>query len=172
MSGKFPNLSWWLWSGTKKDAKKLQNNSSLKSSSKSNDLELDSRKISAVGGGNSGVNSRRVRKKGRNRKDQKIDKGCDSAVVPFDGGRSSSDSESDGSDWSIGWSEPHASGFLSEDEIDSGFGVLVRCYGRTYAPKMENGKNNVGNNAHDSNSYEADSQKHIDRWLSTLQGGS
>ncbi|KAK9750341.1 hypothetical protein RND81_02G189200 [Saponaria officinalis] len=164
MSGKFPNLSWWLWSGKKKDAKKSQNKSSLKPSSKSNDLELDFYKDPAVGG----VNSKRVRRKGRNREGGKIDKEYGSVVVPFDGVGSSSDSESDGSDWSIGWSEPHAPGFLSEDEIDSGFGVLVRCYGRTYATKTDVSKKSP----HDANVYKADNQKHIDRWLSTLQGGS
>nr|GMC67525.1 Amelogenin, X like [Ipomoea batatas] len=37
-------------------------------------------------------------------------------------------SESDDSDWSIGWLEPHAPDFQSDDEADNSFAVLVPCY--------------------------------------------
>ncbi|KAF5206608.1 hypothetical protein FRX31_003812 [Thalictrum thalictroides] len=40
-------------------------------------------------------------------------------------------SESDNSDWSIGWMEPHAPGFQTNDGMDSSFAVLVPCYGHS-----------------------------------------
>nr|CAD1845158.1 unnamed protein product [Ananas comosus var. bracteatus] len=38
--------------------------------------------------------------------------------------------DSDGSDWSVGWLEPHAHEFQCETESDSSFAVLVPCYRR------------------------------------------
>ncbi|XP_074309429.1 uncharacterized protein LOC141643928 [Silene latifolia] len=171
MSGKFPNLSWWLWSGKKKDGK-LQNKSSLNSSAKSNERELDLLNYD-VGGGKLGSSSKRVSRKRPSREAGNIDKEHDSVVVPSDGGGYSSDSESDSSDWSIGWSEPHAPGFLSEDEMDGGFGVLVRCYGRTCEEKPDSNKNSLGSISRVPDVYVTDNhQKHIERWLSSLQGGN
>jgi len=168
MSGKFPNLSRWLWKGKKRDVKS-QNKSSLILKSESNEVESDLLNYPAVGGSKVGFSSKRVRRKGRSREQGKIDKEHDSVVVPSDGGAagSSSSSESDDSDWSIGWSEPHAPGFLSDDEIDSGFGVLVRCYG-----KPDSIKNGVGGKSHVPDLHVSDSQKHMERWLSSLQNGS
>lgn len=147
MSIAFPNLSWWLWSGKKKDAK-LQKGSSLNSSPELNVLELDVLKFSGISETESKLasKSRRVRRKWHRQEGGKIDMEHDGVLVPSDGG-CSSDSDSDASDWSIGWSEPHASGFLSEDEIDGGFGVLVRCYGRGSGGKQDFRKNARDNNA-------------------------
>ncbi|KNA08942.1 hypothetical protein SOVF_158120 [Spinacia oleracea] len=169
MSVTLPNLSWWLWSGKKKDAK-LQKGSSLNSSPELNVVELDLLKFPGISGagGNLASNSRRVRRKW-SQDDGKIDKEHDVVLVPSDGGYSS-DSDSDASDWSIGWSEPHASGFLSEDEIDGGFGVLVRCYGRGSGAKQDYRKNNSDNNVNVPELYSADSKKSMERWLSSLQG--
>ena len=50
---------------------------------------------------------------------------------------------SDASDWS----EPHASRFLSEDEMEVGFCVLVRCYGPRSKGNQDHGKDITGNNA-------------------------
>ncbi|XP_021727079.1 uncharacterized protein LOC110694207 [Chenopodium quinoa] len=166
MSLTFPNLSWWLWSGKKKDAK-LKKESSLDSSS---ELNVDVLKFPAISGtgGNLGSNSRRGRRKGRAQEGGKVDKEHDVVLVPSDGG-GTSDNESDASDWSIGWSEPHASGFLSEDEIDGGFGVLVRCYGRGSGGNQDRRKNSVVNNANVPELYSADGEKYMERWLSSLQ---
>lgn len=51
-----------------------------------------------------------------------------------------SGSESDESDWSIGWSEPLGSNFQSNDN-DDGFAVLVPCY--THGCKKIEGSKNV-----------------------------
>ncbi|CAO2828562.1 unnamed protein product [Amaranthus hypochondriacus] len=162
MSVKFPNLSWWLWSGKKKDAK-LHKRSSIKSSPKLNMMEVDMVKFPAVNG------TEKVRRKRRCYEEGKIDKELNVVLVSSDGG-CSSDSESDSSDWSIGWSEPHAPGFLSEDEIDGGFGVLVRCYGNFSGSKQDHGKDFPDGNANAPTLYSADSKKYMERWLSSLQG--
>ncbi|KAJ8447616.1 hypothetical protein Cgig2_031670 [Carnegiea gigantea] len=146
MSLAFPNLSWWLWSGKRKEGK-LHNGSSLNSSNESNVLELDVLKFPVAGGNNVASDSRRVRRKWRSQEQGKIDKEYDVVLVPSDGGHFSDSESADDSDWSIGWSEPHAPGFLSEDEIDGGFGVLVPCYGRGrgHGGKRGGEKNRLGN---------------------------
>jgi hypothetical protein len=37
-------------------------------------------------------------------------------------------SDSNDSDWSIGWLEPHAPDFLGDVDADDSFAVLVPCY--------------------------------------------
>lgn len=81
-------------------------------------------------------------------------------MVPSDG-TCLSRSESDDSDWSIGWLEPHGSGFLSEDdEADNSFAVLVPCY-RSGCKEIAEGPNVRFLSAIKacSNDYEAESKK-------------
>ena len=77
-----------------------------------------------------------------------MDREYDVVLVPSDGGCVSG-SESDDSDWSIGWLEPHGPGFPSDDESDNSFAVLVPCYGRDCGTRVEdptsNFLNGVGN---------------------------
>lgn len=72
---------------------------------------------------------RRVRRKWGRCEEGKIDREYDVVFVFFDGG-CFFDCELDDFDWFIGWSEFYVFGFLSEDEIEGGFGVFVFCYGR------------------------------------------
>lgn len=165
MSVAFPNLSWWLWSGKKIDAKLPKRSSSLNSPPEFDGMELDMVKFPVI---NVASNSRRSRRKFCSQEERKVDKDLDVVLVSSDGG-CSSESESDSSDWSIGWSEPHGSGFLSEDEIEGGFGVLVRCYG-----SRSGGKQDAGNDFRDSNGivpevFSADNKKYMEQWLSSLQ---
>ena len=73
--------------------------------------------------------SRRIKKKWHSREERKVDRARehDAVVVPADG-VCLSGSDSDDSDWSIGWLEPHGPDFLSDDETDDSFAVLVHCY--------------------------------------------
>ncbi|EPS74152.1 hypothetical protein M569_00605, partial [Genlisea aurea] len=66
--------------------------------------------------------TRRNWKKNNNSRKGKIDADYDLVLVPSDG-VSFSGSESDDSDWSVGWLEPSFHG----DDDDS-FAVLVPCY--------------------------------------------
>lgn len=73
--------------------------------------------------------NRKVKKKWKSREERnrRIDKEYDVVLVPSDG-VCLSGSESDESDWSIGWLEPHAPDFQSDDEANDSFAVLVPCY--------------------------------------------
>lgn len=71
-----------------------------------------------------------------------IDREYDLVLVPSDGGCLSG-SESDDSDWSIGWLEPHASDFLCDDEGETSFAVLVPCYGRGRTEVVDDSSNRV-----------------------------
>ncbi|KAK2977978.1 hypothetical protein RJ640_023516 [Escallonia rubra] len=128
MAVAFTPLSWWLWSGKHQDPKN-SNGSPLNSSPDMGLLELDTLKFPLVHGGDMTSSNRKVKRKWPSRGERKIDKEYDVVVVPSDGGCVSG-SESDDSDWSIGWLEPHGPGFHSDDDSDDSFAVLVPCYGR------------------------------------------
>lgn len=70
----------------------------------------------------------RRRKVAPKRNQKTVDPEFDLVIVPADG-ISMSGSESDVSDWSVGWFEPHHNGFTTENEIEDSFAVLVPCYG-------------------------------------------
>lgn len=132
MAVSFTHLSWWLWSG-KHQEPKITTKSTLNSSPDHVGLwELDTLKFPLVHGGNRTSTSRRVKRKWTSRKERKIDREYDVVLVPSDGGCVSG-SESDDSDWSIGWLEPHGPGFHDDEESDDSFAVLVPCYGRGHA---------------------------------------
>ncbi|XP_019455004.1 PREDICTED: uncharacterized protein LOC109356120 [Lupinus angustifolius] len=167
MAVAFTNLSRWLWSG-KHQEPRTPNVSSINSSADSNVWESDNLRFPLVRQENAGSSSRRVRRKWRSREDRKIDREFDVVLVPSDGGCVSG-SESDDSDWSIGWLEPHGPGFPSDDETDNSFAVLVPCYGRDSGRMVEGPKSNlpssVGNFPH---SYSDESKKYVENWLSSL----
>lgn len=148
MAVAFTNLSWWLWSG-KHQEPRIPNGSSVNSSSSDLNMWGESEVmrfplVHANMGGTSSSSSRRVKRKWHSREERKkIDREYDVVLVPSDGGCVSG-SESDDSDWSIGWLEPHGPGFPSDDETtDNSFAVLVPCYGRDYGRMEEDTKGNL-----------------------------
>ncbi|KAJ7958915.1 Ribosomal RNA small subunit methyltransferase A [Quillaja saponaria] len=157
------NLSWWLWSG-KHQEPKISNGSSINPSADSSIWESDALRFPLVKGADT-TSSRRVKRKWHSREERKIDREYDVVLVPSDGGCVSG-SESDDSDWSIGWLEPHGPGFPSDDETDNSFAVLVPCYGHGYGGMVEDAKNiifsNVGN-------FTDESTKYMEQWLTSLQ---
>jgi len=140
MSVAFTNLSWWLWSG-KHEEPRISNGSSINSSADSNLWESDVLRFPLVQT-NMGSSSRKVKRKWHSREERKVDREYDVVLVPSDGGCVSG-SESNDSDWSIGWLEPHGPGFPSDDEADNSFAVLVPCYGRDYGRIVEDPKSNL-----------------------------
>jgi hypothetical protein len=143
MSVAFTNLSWWLWSG-KHQEPRISKGSSINSSTDLNMLESEVMRFPLVQT-NIGSSSRKVKRKWNSREERKVDREYDVVLVPSDGGCVSG-SESDDSDWSIGWMEPHGPGFPSDDETDNSFAVLVPCYGRDFGGRIEEGtKNNLLN---------------------------
>ncbi|XP_060957790.1 uncharacterized protein LOC115698003 isoform X1 [Cannabis sativa] len=135
------NLSWWSWSGKHQESR-LCNGSSLSSSPELGTWESDALKFPLVKRSNVSSPSRKVKRKWHSREERKIDREYDVVIVPSDGGCVSG-SESDNSDWSIGWLEPHGPEFQSDDEIDNSFAVLVPCYGRGLQEMVTDTKNNI-----------------------------
>ncbi|XP_059631251.1 uncharacterized protein LOC132274101 [Cornus florida] len=166
----FTHLSWWLWSG-KQQEPKISEGASLNTSSDWGLWESDAVKFPLVNVGNVVSSSRRVKPKWRSREERKIDREYDVVLVPSDGGCVSG-SDSDDSDWSIGWLEPHGPGFQSDEESEDSFAVLVPCYGHGH------GREDLDKNSRDYFSdtignipdiYATESKKYMEQWLSSLQ---
>lgn len=164
----FPNLSWWLRNGKHQETK-ISNGSSLNSSPDSGLWESDNLKFPLVGRANVASSSRKVKRKWQSREERKIDTEYDVVLVPSDGGCVSG-SESDDSDYSIGWLEPHGSGFQSDDDADNSFAVLVPCYGHVQDDLVEDmTKNFLGAIVNIPDNYSDESKKYMEQWLSSLQ---
>ncbi|KAG1326987.1 hypothetical protein COCNU_01G009210 [Cocos nucifera] len=112
--------------------------------------------------------SRRIKRKWHSREERRIDREYDIVLVPSDGGCMSG-SESDDSDWSIGWLEPHAPDFQSENETENSFAVLVPCYGRGHCEQPERLKTHVLGAGDVMDGNLSDAKNYIERWLSSLQ---
>ncbi|CAK7347264.1 unnamed protein product [Dovyalis caffra] len=142
MAVAFTNLSWWLWSG-KHQEPRISNGSSLNTRPDSDLWESsDTLKFPLVRRTSVASSSRRVKRKWHSREERKIDREYDVVLVPSDGGCFSG-TESDDSDYSIGWLEPHGPEFQSDDDTDNSFAVLVPCYGRVQDNVFEDSKNNL-----------------------------
>ncbi|KAG6514050.1 hypothetical protein ZIOFF_024389 [Zingiber officinale] len=137
MAVAFTRFSCWIWGG--KDHKSP--NSSLSSSPDfpAGFRELDNLKFPPVDGPRVRSNSRKIKKKWQSREERRIDKEYDIVLVPSDG-VCMSGSETEDSDWSIGWLEPHAPDFQSNSEVENSFSVLVRCYCRGRCEQAESSK--------------------------------
>lgn len=136
----FTRFSCWIWGGKDRQSSK----SSLSSSSElpPGFMEPDYLKFPPANGPKIRSNSRNIKKKRQSREERRMDKEYDIVLVPSDG-VCMSESESDESDWSIGWSEPHAPDFQSDSETESSFAVLVRCYGRGRSEQAHSSKTHV-----------------------------
>ncbi|XP_010664413.1 uncharacterized protein LOC100855091 [Vitis vinifera] len=169
MSVSLTHLSWWLWSGKHQEPKRLSNGSSLNSSQDSGLWEPDALKFPLVKGANMTSTSRRTKRKWQSREERKIDREYDVVLVPSDAGCVSG-SESDDSDWSIGWLEPHGPEFQSDDELDGSFAVLVPCYGRGRNDVVEDANKKIFSTIGNiPDGYSAENGKYMEQWLSSLQ---
>lgn len=137
MAVAFTRFSCWIWSGKDRESSK----SSLSSSSEfvPGFREPDCLKFPPANGPKIRSNSRKIKKKWQSREERRMDKEYDIVLVPSDG-VCMSGSESDDSDWSIGWLEPHAPDFQSGSETENSFAVLVRCYGRGRSEQAQSSK--------------------------------
>ncbi|KAL6993210.1 hypothetical protein U1Q18_011327 [Sarracenia purpurea var. burkii] len=168
MAVSLTRFSWLMWGG--KDKEPVSNGSSLNSSSDwgLGSREVDNMKFASVKGPKFASSTRKVKRKWQSREERRIDKEYDVVLVPSDG-VCLSGSESDDSDWSIGWLEPHAPDFQSDDEADDSFAVLVPCY-RHDCKVLEEGPNSKFLSAIKTlpNEY-ADGSKYVEQWLSSLR---
>ncbi|KAK9670672.1 hypothetical protein RND81_13G217000 [Saponaria officinalis] len=169
-------FQWWgipLWGGKEKE--RVHNLSSKGSSPNSSSgynshgwsvRESDSVKFPLK----KGVSSpRRIKKKWHSREERRIDREHDIVVVPNDG-VSLSESESEDSDWSIGWLEPHGHDFLSDDETDDSFAVLVPCYRNNVRGRVGEPSSQLLNVIqHVTNEHFSEGKNLMDQWLSSLR---
>lgn len=110
--------------------------------------------------------SRRIKRKWQSREERRgIDREYDMVIVPSDGGCISG-SDSEDSDWAIGWLEPHGSDF--DGDAESSFAVLVPCYGRGRCDNVEGVKNGVLGAVRPQNMLFSDDKDSIEQWLSSL----
>lgn len=167
MAVAFTNISWWLWSGKHQDPK-TSNRSSLYSSADLALWESDAIKFPLANGSNVRSSSKRAKRKWPSREERKIDREYDVVLVPSDGGCVSG-SESDDSDWSVGWLEPHGPDFQSDDDLDDSFAVLVPCYGRGRVDTDKNIKKLQGTIGVVPDIFASETNKYLEQWISSLQ---
>ncbi|KAL5714390.1 hypothetical protein ACHQM5_016357 [Ranunculus cassubicifolius] len=149
----FTNLSCKLFRGKAQEPNTLSTNSI----NSSIDLSLALKEIETISISNVNIRSKPRRTSTPKRKwsSRKERRGVDMVeydvvLVPSDGGYCLSGSESDGSDWSTGWVEPHGPEFQKDDD---GFAVLVPCYGNIGRKKVGNGSNGQLSGAEFTNVY-------------------
>ncbi|XP_021714008.1 uncharacterized protein LOC110682082 [Chenopodium quinoa] len=160
-----------LWGGKEE----TENVSSVRASNSMPDYgfgvrEIDSVKFplkgTRIASSSSSSTPRKIKKKWHSREERKIEREHDVVMVPNDG-VCLSGSESDDSDWSIGWLEPHGPDFLSDDETDDSFAVLVPCYRRG---PVEGPNTQFLNTIKNLTSEPFTEGKNLmDQWLSSLQ---
>ncbi|KAL5556560.1 hypothetical protein UlMin_038796 [Ulmus minor] len=126
MAVSLTRFSCWWWGS--KDKEPVPNGSSINSSLEWGFglREPEILQFSSVRRTKLSSTRRKVKRKWQSREERRVDREFDIVLVSSDGGCLSG-SESDGSDVSIGWMEPHGNGFQTDDE-DNGFAVLVPCY--------------------------------------------
>ncbi|CAM8936510.1 unnamed protein product [Rhodiola kirilowii] len=169
MSMTFTPLSWLSWRGKYRQSK-VSNGSSSSTTQDPGLWELDTVKFPIANGNNIDSSSRRVKKKWNSREERKLDKDYDIVLVPHDGGCVSG-TESDDSDWSIGWSEPHGPEFQNhDDESNNSFAVIVPIYGRGVHNVADRPQIKIlGPTGNFSDGLPAESKKYMEQWLSSLQ---
>ncbi|XP_057448564.1 uncharacterized protein LOC130740081 [Lotus japonicus] len=164
MAISLPRFPWWFWSGKEKEP--VPSGSSLNSSSMKK--EGEARKFESLV---KGTKIAKVKKKWQSREERRVDREYDVVLVPSDGGGCLSDSESEGSDWSIGWLEPHGSDFQSDDdESDGSFAVLVPCY-RPGCKEVVEASNDELLSAIKNlpNEFSSAGNNYMEQWLANLQ---
>lgn len=143
----------WLWLGGK-EKEKVSNGPVMNSLNTLGDwgiglrAEPENLKFYSVKGvdGRMPSSAGKVKRKWKSREERgsRVDKEYDVVLVPSDG-VCLSGSESDDSDWSIGWLEPHAPDFQSDDDVDDSFAVLVPCYRHDFREVNEGGEETMAN---------------------------
>ncbi|CAA3025486.1 Hypothetical predicted protein [Olea europaea subsp. europaea] len=179
MALSFSRFSWWLLGGKEKE--QVSNGSSINPINSLGDWglrgESENLKFYSVKGASrrmpSSSSTRKVKRKWKSRDERRIEKEYDVVLVPSDGVCLSA-SESDDSDWSIGWLEPHSSDFLGDVDADDSFAVLVPCY-RHDCKELEKQEMEVPNKQFFSAmknlpyEYSAEGKVYMEQWLSSLQ---
>ncbi|CAL1395454.1 unnamed protein product [Linum trigynum] len=78
--------------------------------------------------------------------------------------------ESDDSDYSIGWLEPHGPGFQSGEDTDGSFAVLVPCYGHAKGNQLQDSvQRTIGAVVNIPDGFSQGSNTYIEQWISSLR---
>ncbi|CAD6265489.1 unnamed protein product [Miscanthus lutarioriparius] len=147
MAMSLSRFSQWIWPGSRTRNRRGREPPAV-STAVTKGLFPDSpsgfREPDAVGRPGSGVARPRkgkIRRRG-GRAEDRVDGERGMVIVQSDGDGCLSDSDSDGSDWSIGWLEPLAPDLQSDADSEGSFAVLVPCYrhGRADRPARPDGR--------------------------------
>ncbi|XP_054809863.1 uncharacterized protein LOC129311549 [Prosopis cineraria] len=168
MAVSLTRFSCWLWGSKEKEP--VSNSSTLNSSSDwgFSLKERETVKFPSVKGTKITASHRKVKRKWQSREQRRVDREYDVVLVPSDGGVCLSGSESDDSDWSIGWLEPHGSEFQSDDESDNSFAVLVPCY-RPGCKEVESSKNELLSAIKNFPDEFSSGKNYLEHWLASLE---
>ncbi|GJM98928.1 hypothetical protein PR202_ga15981 [Eleusine coracana subsp. coracana] len=113
----------WLWPGGAGRAATHELPTAGLTSSSFPDFPSGFREPDTVTFYTAGSGGRRARPR-----EARVDREYDMVIVPSDGGGCLSGSDSDDSDWSIGWLEPQAPELQTDGDPENCFAVLVPCY--------------------------------------------
>ncbi|RDX81704.1 hypothetical protein CR513_37575 [Mucuna pruriens] len=157
-------LSRWLWGGGKEE-EPASGGSQLNSSSEWGFKERETVKIfPSVKGTKIAPSHKKVKRKWQSREERRLDREYDVVLVSSDG---DAGFESDGSDLSIGWLEPHGSDFLqSDDDLDNSFAVLVRCYRKEVKSSNKELLSAIKNLP---NGFSSAGKNYVQHWLASIQ---
>jgi hypothetical protein len=173
MAVSFTRFSYWLWGGDgggsgndsrgfSKEKEPISNGYSVNPSTDWGfglNSSVDTVKFSST-------TPRKVKKKWQSREERRIDREYDDVVVVPSDGIGLSESDSDDSDWSIGWLEPHGPDFDSDAESDSSYAVLVPCYRpgckQVVVDQLFCAINNL------PNQFTPEGKNYMEEWLSSL----
>ncbi|XP_020217935.1 uncharacterized protein LOC109801307 [Cajanus cajan] len=166
MAVSLTRLSWWLWGGKEKEPN--SSGSPLNSSSEWGFKERETVKFfPSVKGTKIAPSHRKVKRKWQSREERRLDREYDVVLVPSDGDGCLSGSETDDSDWSIGWLEPHGSDFLqSDDDLDNSFAVLVPCYRKEVESSNKELLSAIKNLP---NEFSSAGKNYLEHWLASIQ---
>ncbi|KAB2617549.1 hypothetical protein D8674_013418 [Pyrus ussuriensis x Pyrus communis] len=172
MAVSFTPLPWCWWGGTEKEP--ANNGSSVNSSFEcgfGGMRDPGAVQFPSVKGTKMASSPRKVKRKWLSREERRVDREYDIVIVPSDGGEILSGSESDDSDWSIGWLEPHGPGFQSDDDkSDNSYAVLVPCYSPGCKEVVEDSNNELLSAIKNlSDEFSSDCKNYMKQWLSSLQ---
>ncbi|XP_062196216.1 uncharacterized protein LOC133899253 [Phragmites australis] len=170
MAMSLSRISHWIWPGSRtrsRRGRELPAGSTPVTNALFPDSPSGFREPDAVGfptSGSGGARSRKGKSRRLGRGQARIDREHDMVIVPSVG-----DSDSDGSDWSIGWLEPHAPELRSDGDSEGSFAVLVPCYrrGRAERPGWPDSRFPVPSGVADGSVQ--DNNNFVDQWLSSLQ---
>ncbi|KAJ1268408.1 hypothetical protein BS78_07G132500 [Paspalum vaginatum] len=175
MAMSLSRFSHWIWPGSRTRSRRGREPPPAGSAAVANGLFPDSpsgfREPDAVGLPGSGAarpRKGRARRRG-GRGEARLDGDQGMVIVQSGGDGCLSDSDSDCSDWSIGWLEPLAPDLQSDADSEGSFAVLVPCYRRARAERPARHDGRIPGPAGVAIGGVSDNKSFVEQWVSSLQ---